>query len=113
MVNNDSNSVINRAKVIIVKMSGVLVFGFIICWAPYYIMSFWWWLDMPEAQKIDVRIRKMMWAFASANNCLNPIFYNMFEKSKADTQSPSRVTRLYSRTPESVARNVSLMTTEF
>lgn len=69
---------------------------------------------MPSAQKIDVRIRKMMWAFASANNCLNPIFYNMFEKGRKETPSPSpQFKGLPSRPSESVSRNVSLMTTVF
>ena len=32
---------ISRTRLRTIKMTGVLVMGFIICWTPYYSMTFW------------------------------------------------------------------------
>ena len=74
---------ISRAKMKSVKVMGVLVTGFIVCWTPYYTMSLWWWIDQDSAEKFDYKIQKLLWAFACANNCLNPLLYKMMgQKSK-------------------------------
>ena len=36
-----SQGVIGRAKIQTVKVTGVLVCGFVICWTPYNVMSLW------------------------------------------------------------------------
>jgi gonadotropin-releasing hormone receptor len=36
-----SQGVIGRAKIQTIKVTGVLVCGFIVCWTPYNVMSFW------------------------------------------------------------------------
>ena len=33
--------VIGRAKIQTVKVTGVLVLGFVLCWTPYNVMSLW------------------------------------------------------------------------
>ena len=43
-----SSKVVTRAKIKSVKVMGILVSGFIICWTPYYVMSLWWWIDQAE-----------------------------------------------------------------
>ena len=35
------HGVIGRAKLQTIKMTGVLVSGFILCWTPYNVMSLW------------------------------------------------------------------------
>ena len=75
-----TKSVIARAKIRTIKVTGVLVLGFILCWSPYYSMTLWWWFDRTSAQKTDYRLQKLLWAFACANNCLNPLLYRYCEK---------------------------------
>ena len=72
-----SKGVIGRAKIRTIKVTGVLVVGFILCWTPYYSMTIWWWVDKATAERSDYRIQKLLWAFACANNCLNPLLYRM------------------------------------
>ena len=36
-----SQGVIGRARFQTIKLTGVLVLGFILCWTPYYSMTFW------------------------------------------------------------------------
>jgi len=42
---SNSTFVISRAKIKSVRVMGVLVMGFVLCWSPYYTMSLWWWID--------------------------------------------------------------------
>ena len=35
------NTLIEKAKVKTIKMTGTLVLGFILCWSPYNIMALW------------------------------------------------------------------------
>ena len=78
-----TSEVVGRARLKSVKVMGVLVSGFIICWTPYYVMSLWWWIDQQSAEKFDYKIQKLLWAFACANNCVNPLLYKMMgQKSK-------------------------------
>ena len=78
-----TSEVVSRAKIKSVKVMGILVSGFIVCWTPYYVMSLWWWIDQESAEKFDYKLQKLLWAFACANNCLNPLLYKMMgQKSK-------------------------------
>ena len=36
-----NQGVIGRAKIQTIKVTGVLVFGFVLCWTPYNLMSLW------------------------------------------------------------------------
>ena len=36
-----SQGVIGRAKIQTIKVTGVLVCGFVLCWTPYNVMSLW------------------------------------------------------------------------
>ena len=33
--------ILNKAKLQTIRLTGVLVLGFILCWTPYYISTFW------------------------------------------------------------------------
>ena len=78
-----TSEVVGRSKIKSVKVMGILVSGFIVCWTPYYVMSLWWWIDQESAEKFDYKLQKLLWAFACANNCLNPLLYKMMgQKSK-------------------------------
>ena len=59
-----------------VKMLGVLVLGFTLCWTPYYVMSIWSWAHKSSAEQLDFRLQKLLWAFACLNNCINPLLYS-------------------------------------
>ena len=60
-----------------VRVTGVLVVGFIICWTPYNVMSLWWWIDRGTAAQTDYRLQKLLWTAAAMNNCINPLLYRM------------------------------------
>ena len=36
-----SQGVFGNARFQTIKVTGVLVLGFVICWTPYYVMTFW------------------------------------------------------------------------
>ena len=72
-----TRSAMSRAKIKSVKVMGVLVTGFIVCWTPYYTMALWWWIDQETAQNSSECLQKLLWAFACANNCVNPVLYQM------------------------------------
>ena len=39
--------------------------------------------DQESAEKFDYKMQKLLWAFACANNCVNPLLYKMMgQKSK-------------------------------
>ena len=44
---------ISKAKIQTIRVTGVLVAGFIICWTPYNVMSLWWWIGKPCNLKIN------------------------------------------------------------
>ena len=77
-----SKGVIGRAKIRTIKVTGVLVLGFILCWTPYYSMTLWWWVDKTTAERSDYRLQKLLWAFACLNNCLNPLLYRMVGQTR-------------------------------
>ena len=40
-MNTSNLGVISRAKIQTVKVTGVLVLGFVLCWTPYNVMALW------------------------------------------------------------------------
>ncbi|XP_049827018.1 adipokinetic hormone/corazonin-related peptide receptor variant I-like isoform X4 [Schistocerca gregaria] len=69
---------LGRARIRTLKMTIIIVVVFFICWTPYYIMCLWWWFDKDSAMKIDFRLQKGLFIFASTNSCMNPIVYGVF-----------------------------------
>nr|ANW09575.1 adipokinetic hormone receptor [Locusta migratoria] len=69
---------LGRARIRTLKMTIIIVVVFFICWTPYYVMCLWWWFDKDSAMKIDFRLQKGLFIFASTNSCMNPIVYGAF-----------------------------------
>ena len=40
-ISTSSKGVIGRAKIQTIKITGVLVCGFVVCWTPYNVMALW------------------------------------------------------------------------
>ena len=72
-----------EAKVKTVKITSALTLGFVICWIPFIVMTFWSCIDNASFVKFEVNngfIYIILENFACVNNCLNPLFYGMFGK---------------------------------
>jgi len=73
-----NDDVLSRAKKKTLWMTITIVFCFVICWTPFYFMSFWYWLDKETALNVDQRIQKVLFLFACTNSCMNPIVYGLY-----------------------------------
>ncbi|XP_023341315.1 gonadotropin-releasing hormone receptor [Eurytemora carolleeae] len=78
----------DKARLQTVKITGVLIFGFILCWAPYNVMTVWFLVDSTNAKSISYTVQKFLWSFSCANNCLNPFFYNIFSDKSESSPNP-------------------------
>ena len=68
-----------EAKLKTVKITSILVLGFVICWMPLVVMILWSLIDQTsaeDAQELWYHIQH----FGCVNNCLNPLFYGMVGK---------------------------------
>ncbi|XP_019882946.1 gonadotropin-releasing hormone II receptor isoform X2 [Camponotus floridanus] len=89
-IRRSSSGFLSRARIRTLKMTITIIAVFLICWTPYYVMSVWYWLDQPSAQKVDKHIQRVLFFFACTNSSMNPIIYGIFnirQKNKAKTQS--------------------------
>ena len=92
--------VVLKAKVQTVKLTSVLVIGFILCSTPYNASIFWWCIGQARLSvgKKDF-LSNFVENFAFVNNCLNPLFYVMVGKNtsptptRASTPTPARAYR--------------------
>ena len=72
-----------EAKVRTVKITSVLMLGFIICWIPFIVRILWSSIDPASIVNFMVHtgfINPIDDHFACVNNCLNPLFYGMVGK---------------------------------
>ncbi|VVC41885.1 Hypothetical protein CINCED_3A020801 [Cinara cedri] len=69
---------LGRAKSRTLKMTIIIVIAFVVCWTPYYIMSIWYWIDAKSAMTVDQKVQRVLFMFACANSCMNPIVYGAF-----------------------------------
>ncbi|XP_046592124.1 adipokinetic hormone/corazonin-related peptide receptor variant I isoform X1 [Neodiprion lecontei] len=91
---------LGRAKIRTLKMTIIIVLVFFVCWTPYYVMSLWYWIDRPSAEKVDLRIQKCLFLFACTNSCMNPIVYGVFNirnRKRQDATTSQRVASSTSR----------------
>ncbi|XP_046753635.1 adipokinetic hormone/corazonin-related peptide receptor variant I-like isoform X3 [Diprion similis] len=89
---------LGRAKIRTLKMTIIIVLVFFVCWTPYYVMSLWYWIDRPSAQKVDLRIQKCLFLFACTNSCMNPIVYGVFNiRSRKRDRKPVRAPTIETR----------------
>ncbi|KAL6437056.1 hypothetical protein ACFW04_004986 [Cataglyphis niger] len=89
-IRRSSSGFLSRARVRTLKMTITIIAVFIMCWSPYYVMSVWYWFDRPSAEKVDERIQRALFFFASTNSSMNPIIYGIFnirQRNKAKLQS--------------------------
>ncbi|KAL1129925.1 hypothetical protein AAG570_012869 [Ranatra chinensis] len=81
-----------RARSRTLKMTIVIFLAFFICWTPYHIMAFWYWIDKKTAKGVDQRIQRGLFLFACTNSSINPIVYGAFNfRNKHSSQSRGRL----------------------
>lgn len=59
-------------------MTVTIVIVFVVCWTPYNVICFWFWLDKDTLLKTDQRVQKLLYLFACTNSCMNPIVYGLY-----------------------------------
>lgn len=69
---------LGRARSRTLKMTIIIVLVFVICWTPYYVMSVWFWINPESAKRVDFKVQRGLFLFASTNSCMNPIVYGIF-----------------------------------
>ncbi|XP_006033575.2 gonadotropin-releasing hormone II receptor-like [Alligator sinensis] len=71
---------IPRARLRTLKMSIVIVFTFIVCWTPYYLLGIWYWFspDMLTREKVPPSLSHILFLFGLFNACLDPLIYGLF-----------------------------------
>ncbi|CAL8145531.1 unnamed protein product [Orchesella dallaii] len=77
-VRSNRNENIERAKVKSIQMTLVISLVFLLCWTPYYVMCIWYWTDPDTAKRVDQRVQKALFLFASTNSVVNPVVYGLF-----------------------------------
>lgn len=70
---------VGKAKMKTLKMTGILILGFILTWLPYQINCLWYYFDIDTFRSLDRRVQKLLWNFASMANVINPFLYAMFD----------------------------------
>ncbi|KAK1901835.1 Vasopressin V2 receptor [Dissostichus eleginoides] len=67
---------VSKARVKTVKMTVVIVFAYILCWAPFFTVQLWsvWDVEAPT-QTATFTILMLL---ASLNSCANPVIYLLF-----------------------------------
>ncbi|OCT88797.1 vasopressin V1a receptor [Xenopus laevis] len=70
---------ISRAKIRTVKMTSVIVTGYILCWAPFFTVQMWsvWDRDLEWADSENI-VFTVTALLASLNSCCNPWIYMFF-----------------------------------
>ena len=68
-----------EAKLKTVKITSILVLGFVICWMPLVVMILWSLIDQTSAEDAQ-ELWYYIQHFGCVNNCLNPLFYGMVGK---------------------------------
>lgn len=72
----------SKAKIRTLKMTVTIILSFFICWTPYYVMAFWYWVDKKSAKEVDFKIQKGLFLFACTNSSINPIVYGAYNIRK-------------------------------
>nr|ARV86499.1 adipokinetic hormone receptor [Pyrrhocoris apterus] len=81
----------SKARLRTLKMTITIILAFFICWTPYYVMAFWFWIDKESANNVDIRVQKGLFLFACTNSSINPIVYGVFNIRKSSvTQGRTR-----------------------
>ncbi|KAI0234866.1 Gonadotropin-releasing hormone receptor [Lamellibrachia satsuma] len=78
---------IERARIKTLKVTLVMLFVFVVCWSPYFVMSVWWWIDQESAKSIDAKIQRGLLLSAVSSSCVNPIAYGMCNRTLCEELS--------------------------
>lgn len=70
---------VGRAKMRTIKVTGVLILGFILTWGPYQGISLIYFCDRTLFDWLDDRFKKLLWNCCSMSNIINPFLYSMYE----------------------------------
>lgn len=74
-----SKNNIPKARMRTLKMSIVIVIGFIVCWTPYYLLGLWYWFFPDDLEgKVSHSLTHILFIFGLFNACLDPIIYGLF-----------------------------------
>nr|BAC97836.1 gonadotropin-releasing hormone receptor 1 [Oryzias latipes] len=74
-----SKNNIPKARMRTLKMSVVIVVGFIVCWTPYYLLGLWYWFFPDDLEgKVSHSLTHILFIFGLFNTCLDPIIYGLF-----------------------------------
>ncbi|GAB0095030.1 gonadotropin-releasing hormone receptor [Sergentomyia squamirostris] len=103
-----SSAVLGRAKRRTLRMTITIVIVFVVCWTPYHIMCFWYFMDRDNAQKVDQRLQKFFYLFACTNSCMNPIVYGIYNiRRKRDRVIVNQLSSLSKRSEGSTRKSIS------
>ena len=72
-------SPIGKAKMKTIKITGLLILGFILTWFPYQLNCLWYYTNRSLFDKIGRNFQLLLWNFASMANVMNPFLYAMFD----------------------------------
>ncbi|XKL67539.1 hypothetical protein PGB90_003030 [Kerria lacca] len=82
---------LGRARIRTIKMTIIIVLVFVICWTPYYAVCVWFHTDEASFKRIDDKLQRGLFLFASTNSCMNPIVYGIFNiRPHRTTTIPTR-----------------------
>ncbi|KAI1306007.1 Gonadotropin-releasing hormone II receptor [Halotydeus destructor] len=71
-------SKVEHARRQVLKITIKVVLAFVICWTPYVLMTLWWQLHQPSAERVDPVLRNFLFLFAVSNSVVNPYLYGGF-----------------------------------
>ncbi|XP_063709384.1 gonadotropin-releasing hormone receptor [Culicoides brevitarsis] len=76
----DSNRqrLIHKAKMKSLRISVVIVFAFIICWTPYYVMMIIFMFLNPD-RRLSEDLQQGIFFFGMSNSLMNPLIYGAFQ----------------------------------
>ncbi|CAG0921391.1 unnamed protein product [Notodromas monacha] len=115
LLSNDDHSlatlrrykILKRAKVVSLKMTMLVVLGFLVCWTPYYIvmMVFIFWKPSDEVAYL---LSECIFFFGMSNSLVNPLIYGLFhiwKKPKQPTPSTRRCRHVPQTSPHRLTFN--------
>ncbi|KAK3913242.1 Cardioacceleratory peptide receptor, partial [Frankliniella fusca] len=73
-----SRGIIPRAKIKTVKMTLVIVFVFVLCWSPYFVLNLLQVYDRIPRTQTNIAVASFVQSLAPLNSAANPLIYCLF-----------------------------------
>ncbi|XP_052129127.1 alpha-2A adrenergic receptor-like [Frankliniella occidentalis] len=73
-----SRGIIPRAKIKTVKMTLVIVFVFVLCWSPYFVLNLLQVYDGIPRTQTNIAVASFVQSLAPLNSAANPLIYCLF-----------------------------------